>query len=155
MIIRMDRLLQMIIRMDRFMQRINRMDWPLANCHSDGPASCKWSSGWTGLFQIITSRDQPLANDHPDELASCKWLSGGTSLLQMIIRINQILLHFFILQHIPYFPPSKHFFFFFNSCDQGSISWTFPEQCVLVFNLASPENVSRPPLPPNASTGPN
>ena len=29
------------------------MDRPLANYYPDGPASCQWSSGWTGLLQMI------------------------------------------------------------------------------------------------------
>ena len=29
------------------------MNRPLANYYPDGPASCKWSSGWTGLLQMI------------------------------------------------------------------------------------------------------
>ena len=36
-------------------------------------ASCKWSSGWTGLLQMIIRMDRPLANDHPDGPASCNW----------------------------------------------------------------------------------
>ena len=52
------------------------MDRPLANDHVDGPASCKWSSGWTSLLQMIIRMDLPLANDHPDGPASCKWSSG-------------------------------------------------------------------------------
>ena len=58
------------------------MDRPLANDHPDGPASCKFSSGKTGLLQLIIQRIRPLANDHP---ATSKWSSGGSGLLQMII----------------------------------------------------------------------
>ena len=67
---------------------IVRMDRPLANDHQDGPASCKWSSGWTDLLQMIIRMDRPFANDHPDWPASCKWSSWWTILLQMIIRNN-------------------------------------------------------------------
>ena len=59
-----------------------------ANGHPDGPASCKWSSWWTGLLQMIIQMDWPLENDHPDRPASCKWSSGLISLLQMIDRIE-------------------------------------------------------------------
>ena len=64
----------MIIQMDRL----------LANGHPIGPASCKWSSGWTSLLQMIIGMDRPLVNDHLDGPASCKWSSGWTGLLQMI-----------------------------------------------------------------------
>ena len=71
---------------------INR---PLANDHPDGPTSCKWSSGWTGLLQVIIPIDRllqmiiqrvwPLANDHMEDTATCKWSLGRSTLLQMII----------------------------------------------------------------------
>ena len=65
------------------------IDRPLANYHPDGRASCKLSSGWTGLLQMIIRMDRPLANDHPDGPASCKWSSRWTGLLQMIIWIGR------------------------------------------------------------------
>ena len=40
--------------------------WPLVNDHPDGPASCKWSTVWTGLLQMIIRMNWPLANDHPE-----------------------------------------------------------------------------------------
>ena len=67
---------------------IIRMDLPFANDHPDGPASCNWSSGWTGLLQIIIGMDRPLANDHSDWPAFCKWSYAWISLLQMIDRIE-------------------------------------------------------------------
>ena len=60
-----------------------------ANDNSDRPASCNWSSGWTGLWQTIILMDQPLANDYLDRPAFCKWLSWSTDLPQMIIWIDQ------------------------------------------------------------------
>ena len=45
---------------------------PLANDHSEGPASCKVSSSGTGLFQMIIQRDWPFPNDHPEGLAFSK-----------------------------------------------------------------------------------
>ena len=68
---------------------ITRRDLPLANCHPDEPAFCKWSSRWTGLLQMIIWMDRPLANDYPEGLASCKWLFRWTCLLQMIILRGQ------------------------------------------------------------------
>ena len=69
---------------------------PPANDHPDELASCKWSSGWTDLLQMIIRMDwplasyhpygPPLANDYPEGLASCKWSYGGCSHLQMITR---------------------------------------------------------------------
>ena len=56
--------------------------------HQDGPASCKWSSGWTGLLQMIILMDRPSATDHLDGPASCKWSSWWTSLLRMIILMG-------------------------------------------------------------------
>ena len=44
-------------------QMVNWMNWPLANDHPYGPTSCKWSSGWTDLLQIIIWVDRPLARD--------------------------------------------------------------------------------------------
>ena len=38
---------------------IIRIDRPLENDHPDGPASCKWSSGRTGLKQMIIRMDRP------------------------------------------------------------------------------------------------
>ena len=64
------------------------MERPLANDHPDGLASCKWSSGWNGLLQMIFGIDWPLANDHLDGTASCKWSSGWTGLLKMIIWMD-------------------------------------------------------------------
>ena len=74
------------------------MDQLLANYHPDGPATCKWSSWWTGsckwsfglasLLQMIIWMDQLLTNDHLDGLASCKWSSWLTCVLQMIILID-------------------------------------------------------------------
>ena len=55
---------------------IIQMDRPFANDHLDGPglandhpewlASCKWSSAWICLLQIINRIKWPLANDHLD-----------------------------------------------------------------------------------------
>ena len=84
-------------------------DTPSCYCcccdHPEGQASCRWSSGGTGLLandhpegpssckliirmgrplandQIIR-RDRPLANEYPDGPASCKWSSGETGLYQ-------------------------------------------------------------------------
>ena len=47
----------------------------LANDHSEGLASCEWSSGEAGLLQMIIRRGRPLANNHLE-----------VGLLQMIIR---------------------------------------------------------------------
>ena len=60
-------------------------DQPLANDHPDGPASCKGSSGGTGLLQMIIWMDRPLSKDHLEGPVSCKWSSGWTGLLQKII----------------------------------------------------------------------
>ena len=65
------------------------MDQPLSNDYPDGLASCKWSSGWTGLLQMIIWIGRPLANNHPDGPASCKWSSELAGLLQMIIQIER------------------------------------------------------------------
>ena len=65
------------------------IDRPLANDHLDWPASCKWSSRWTGLLQMIIQIDRPLANDHSDGPASLKWSFGWTSLLQMIVWMER------------------------------------------------------------------
>ena len=59
---------------------------PLANDHPEDPASCKWSSGGSGLLQMIIQQIQPLANDHMEVQATCKWSSGGSDHLQMIIQ---------------------------------------------------------------------
>ena len=109
-------------------------------CCSCCSCCCKWSSGGASLLQMITLRDWLLANDHPDQPASCKWSSEGTGILQMIIRISQILLHFsFYSSGNSLFSSDKYHLllqnispFFFKSKDQGSISRTFLEQCVLV-----------------------
>ena len=85
---------------------------PLANDHMEGPATGKWSSGGSGLLQMIIWKFLPLANDHPEEPAFCKWSSGGIGLLQMIIRHA----------HHPRYV----------SQDPDSISWTILEQFVLV-----------------------
>ena len=55
---------------------IIQMDRPFANDHLDGPglandhlewlASCKWSSAWICLLQMIDRIEWPLANDHLD-----------------------------------------------------------------------------------------
>ena len=58
----------------------------LSNDHPEDPASCKWSSGGSGLLQMIIRRTQPLANDHLEDPTTCKWSSGGSGLLQMIIQ---------------------------------------------------------------------
>ena len=50
-------------------------------------ASFKWSTGWTGLLQMIIRMDRPLANDHLDGPTSCKLSSGWTGLLP-VIRIQ-------------------------------------------------------------------
>ena len=42
------------------------MDRPLANDHPEWLASCKWSSVWISLLQMIDRIEWPLANDHPD-----------------------------------------------------------------------------------------
>ena len=65
------------------------MNRPFANDHPDGQASYKWSSGWTGLLQMIIRKDWPLANGYSDGPASCKWSSGWTGFLQMIILRGQ------------------------------------------------------------------
>ena len=79
---------------------IIRRIWPLAYNHLEDLASCKWSSGGSGLLHMIIRRIKPLANDHlpsandhpplandhPEGPASCKWSSGGSGLLHMIIR---------------------------------------------------------------------
>ena len=49
------------------------------------------------------------------------------------------------LQQTSSFPSKHFFFFFFESYDQGSISWTFLEQCVLVF-LGEPTRLRIPEL---------
>ena len=64
-------------------------DQPLANDHSEGQASCKWSSGWTGLLEMITWMDEPLANDHLEGPASCKWSFRWNGPLQIIFRMDQ------------------------------------------------------------------
>ena len=99
----------MIIQMDRL----------LANGHPIGPASCKWSSGWTSLLQMIIGMDRPLVNDHLDGPASCKWSSGWTGLLQMI-RIQIWDLHCLLDQVFSLFlgkvngaSPYTHFTLFF------------------------------------------
>ena len=38
---------------------------PHANDHLEDLAPCKWSSGGSGLLQMIIQRNRPLANDHP------------------------------------------------------------------------------------------
>ena len=62
------------------------IDRPLANDHPEDLASCKWSSGGSGLLQMIIQQIQPLANDHMEVQATCKWSSGGSDHLQMIIQ---------------------------------------------------------------------
>ena len=62
-----------------------------ANDHQEGPVSCKWSPGGTGLSQMIIWKDQPLANDHLEGPASCKWIFGGTGLLPMVIWMDRSL----------------------------------------------------------------
>ena len=81
--------------------RIIRMDRPLANDHEDVPASCKWSSGWIGLLQMIIRMDWPLANDHQVGLAFCKWSSGWSSLFQKIIRMDRPLANNYHDRHAP------------------------------------------------------
>ena len=56
---------------------LTRISCPLSGCQNEGPASCKWWSGATGLLQMIIRRGQPLTNDHQEGPASCKWWSGG------------------------------------------------------------------------------
>ena len=51
--------------------------WPLANDPPDDPASCKWSSGGSGLLEMIIRRDQPLANDHQSPLSLLSPLPGS------------------------------------------------------------------------------
>ena len=67
------------------MQILIWIDWPIANDHPDEPASCAWSSRWTGLLKMIIWMDRPFANDHRDGPAPCKLLSAWTSRLQMIL----------------------------------------------------------------------
>ena len=113
------------------------IDWTFAIDHSDGPAYCKWSSGWAGLLQMIILPGRPLhviiwigrtfANDHWDGQAFCKWSSR-------FLPFNQILPHFyFYFQQFSYFPPTNIIFSFktflllqilgsrFNVAD---LSWT-------------------------------
>lgn len=77
-------------------------------------AFCKCSSGLAGLLQMIFQMGWPFPNDHPDGLAFSK----------MIIRISS-------------FQPT-----IFKSEDDGSISWTFLEQCVLVLTMSKCRNYS-------------
>ena len=42
----------------------------LENDNPDQPASCKKSSGQTGLLQMIILMDQPFENDHQDGTTS-------------------------------------------------------------------------------------
>ena len=41
----------------------------------EGPASCKWWYGWTGLLQMVIQRGWHLAYDDPEGPASCRWSS--------------------------------------------------------------------------------
>ena len=52
------------------MQMIIWRDRLLAKDHREGKASCKRTSGGTGLLQMIIWRDRPLANDHLEGPAS-------------------------------------------------------------------------------------
>ena len=65
------------------------MDRPFANDPLDGPAFCKWLSGWAGLWQIIIWISQPFANDHLSWPVFCKWSSGWAGLLQTTIWIGR------------------------------------------------------------------
>ena len=56
---------------------------PFANDLLEVQASCNWSSGGTGLLQLIFRRIRPLTNDHPEDPAFSKWSSGGSGLLQI------------------------------------------------------------------------
>ena len=47
-----------------------------------------WSSGWTGLLQMIIRMDWAFVNDHQDGVVSSKRSSGWTGLLQIIFRID-------------------------------------------------------------------
>ena len=58
-----------------------QMDWSLANDYPDWLASCKWSSVWASLMQMITWRDRPLANDHADQLDSSPFFYSSTYFL--------------------------------------------------------------------------
>ena len=68
--------------------RVSKMHFscPFCGCQNEGPASCKWWSGGTGLLQMVIWSGRPLANDDPEGPASCRWSSGGAGLLQMMIR---------------------------------------------------------------------
>ena len=62
------------------------IDVVVANNYLKDLASCNWSSGGSGLLQMIIQRIPPLTNDYPEDPASCKWSSGGSGLLQIIIQ---------------------------------------------------------------------
>ena len=65
--------------------------------HPYGPASCKRSSGWTGLFQKIIWRDRSLANDQNSNMRFA--LLTWTSFLLFV--------HIMIISHLPSY--RKHF----------------------------------------------
>ena len=79
------------------------------NDQPDWLASCKWSSGWTGLLQMIIWINQILLHFSLYSSANFLFSYKKTS-----------------------YSSSKHFFFFLKSKDQGSISRTFLEQYFLV-----------------------
>ena len=63
------------------------MDLHIANDHPDGPASCKWSSGQTGLLQMIIRMDRPLANDQNSSKRFALFtLSSSWSLFLLILN---------------------------------------------------------------------
>ena len=72
----------------------------LANDHPEGPSSCKWSSGRAGRLQMIIRRDRPLANEYQEGPASCKWSSGETGLFQDPESISRTFLKQFVLGFI-------------------------------------------------------
>ena len=71
---------------DKWQTRTNNKQWQKTNNEQRTTnaydQSYKWSSGWTGLLQMIIQMDRLLSNDNLDGPASCKWSSGCSGLLQ-------------------------------------------------------------------------
>ena len=69
------------------LEQVHLRKWLFGHIHYHCRCHCfKWSSGGSGLLQLIIQRIQLLANDHPEDPATCKWSSGASGHLQMIIQ---------------------------------------------------------------------